>query len=522
MKKFPIGIQTFRDLIQGEYLYIDKTEQLYNLMMDGGKYYFISRPRRFGKSLMISTLNEIFSGNKDLFEGLWIHDRIDWPPYPVIHLDFTLLNYQTSERLEESLGRLLDDIAASYGIQLDQDRYYNEKFKQLIDKLASAHNGKVVVLVDEYDKPIIDKIEIEHQAMVHRDILNGFYAIIKAMDRYIHFALITGVSKFSRVSVFSGLNNLRDITLSEDFSSIMGYTQEELTHYFHPHIDTLAKKLHLQEKELYANIKTWYNGYSWDGKNFLYNPHSILNLFKEQKFDNYWFTSATPTFLVKLIRATQFPFESFDRYETDHSVFESFDVDRINIASLLFQSGYLTIKEILPVSVTSRMYYFSYPNAEVKESFIKHLLSQFSGKLPNEVGSLAFQINRHIQAGDIEGFVNIVKSLFASIPYNIFETANESYYHSLMYLILTLAGINIQAEVQTNIGRTDAIIETNDTIYIVEFKIGTAQAALNQIEEKKYFEKHLSSPKTIKLLGIGFDPTLRNIGDHKLKAHPNT
>jgi hypothetical protein len=469
---------------------------------------------------MISTLSEIFSGNKNLFKGLWIYPHIDWTPYPVIHLDFTLLNYQTSERLEQSLGRLLDDIAESYDIQLDSDRYCNEKFKQLIAKLASAHNGKVVVLVDEYDKPIIDKIETQHQAMVHRDILNDFYAVIKAMDRYLHFALITGVSKFSRVSVFSGLNNLRDITLSEDFSTLMGYTQEDLTHYFQSHIQSLKKELQLQEEELLANIQTWYNGYSWDAKKFLYNPHSILNLFKERRFDNYWFTSATPTFLVKHIRATHFPFESFDRYEADHSIFESFDVDRINIASLLFQSGYLTIKEILPISVTSRMYYFSYPNKEVKESFIKHLLSQFSGKLPNEIGSVAFQINRNIQSGEIDAFIDIVKSLFASIPYNIFETEKESYYHSLIYLILTLAGINIQAEVQTNIGRTDAVIETDDTIYIIEFKIGSADSALKQIKEKKYFEKYLQSTKTIKLLGIGFDTANRNIGNHILEPLP--
>ncbi len=291
----------------------------------------------------------------------------------MIHLDFTLLNYRTSDRLEESLGRLLDDIAEANDISLDPDRYCNEKFKQLITRLASAHNGKVVVLVDEYDKPIIDKIEIPHQAMQHRDILSEFYAIIKAMDRYIHFALITGVSKFSRVSVFSGLNNLRDITLSDDFSAIMGYSHQDLIHYFQPHIQSLAEELQLQEEALLANIQTWYNGYSWDGKTFLYNPHSVLNLFNERRFDNYWFTSATPTFLVKLIRSTHFPFETFDRYETDHSVFESFDVDNINIVSLLFQSGYLTIKQIIPVSVTSRMYHFSYPNAEVKESFIKHL-----------------------------------------------------------------------------------------------------------------------------------------------------
>ncbi len=515
MKKLPIGIQTFSDMILEDYLYVDKTEYIYHLLADSGKYYFISRPRRFGKSLLVSTLKEIFSGKQDLFKDLWIYDKIEWQPYPVIHIDFLGLNFRTPERLEETLARLLDDIGAAHGLTLDPHRYVNEKFKELIIKLAQQ--AKVVILIDEYDKPIIDNIDQPDIAAANRDILREFYDTIKGVDAHIKFTFITGVSKFSRVSVFSGLNNLRDITISESFSTMMGYTGTEFSRYFGFRISALAEEWGVEEGRLREKIGEWYNGYSWDGRNFVFNPHSILNFFQEKRFDNYWFTSGTPAFLIKLIKKYRTPVDSLDDYETDQSVLDAYDVDRMNVVSLLFQTGYLTIRKIKTISLTSRMYHLSFPNAEVKESFLKHILAEFSEKFSGEIGKIIYQLAEKIRADDLEGFFGLIKSIYASIPYNIFIQDRERYYHTIIYLILTLLDVNIQSEVQTNQGRIDAVIETEHYIYIMEFKLGTAAEALEQIKQKKYHEKYLPTTKHIKLVGVGFDLTHRNINTYQLE-----
>jgi len=511
MKNLPIGIQTFRKIMEGNYLYIDKTREVFKLISGGGQFNFISRPRRFGKSLFISTLKELFLGNKELFKDLWIYDKIDWAAQPVIHLDFSSLDHENAQVLKNSLVETVDAIGAGYGVQLTASSYKN-RFGELIRKLSK--NGKVAVLIDEYDKPIIDHLDNLKIAKENRKILRTFYETLKGADQYLNFVFITGVSKFSRVSVFSGLNNLRDITLSGEFSTILGWTEDDLMHYFSDAIKDLAKKKNVTKDFLAQNIKKWYNGYSWNGVDFVYNPHSILNFFKEGQFDNYWFTSATPTFLIEQIRNHQTPVENFDNYETDNSIFESYDLERMNVVSLLFQTGYLTIKRIEEISLTSRAYYLSYPNTEVKESFLKHLLAEFSGKYSDEIGMLAKDLHKRLKAADIDGFFGILKSLIASIPYNIFVENREGYYSTIIYLALTLAGIDTGAEVQTNQGRLDTVIETEAHIYIMEFKIGKASEAIRQIKNKKYYERYLTSGKDIKIIGIGLDVKQRNIGDY--------
>jgi hypothetical protein len=367
MKKLPVGMQTFSELIEGGYLYVDKTRYIYDLFESGGKYYFLSRPRRFGKSLLVSTLKEIFSGNRELFKGLWIYDKIEWEKHPVIHIDFSGLRYGSKRELSDTLDFLIESNARQYGITL-QAKGYDKKCKELIAELA--RQNKVAFLVDEYDKPIIDYVDQTNIARVNRDILRNFYAILKGSDEHIKFAFFTGVSKFSRVSVFSGLNNLDDITMDRQFSTILGYTEQELFHYFRDRMESLAQKLGRSEDRLYENIKLWYSGYSWDGENFLYNPLSILLLFSKSSFGNYWFETATPTLLMKLIQTFKSPLGDLENYETDDSIFESFDVERINPVSLFFQTGYLTIKEVKDISMTRKMYYLSYPNIEAKESFL--------------------------------------------------------------------------------------------------------------------------------------------------------
>ena len=377
MKKLPLSIQVFSKLIEGDYLYIDKTRDIYNLFAEGGQYYFLSRPRRFGKSLLISTLGEIFSGNKELFKGLWIYDKIEWIKYPVIQLDLSKVSFKTPEILENALGMWVEKIAADFNIQLDHGLFLKEKFGQLLEKMSQKQ--KVVILVDEYDKPIIEFMEADEieTAKKNRAVLKSFFSVLKGSDAFLRFVFFTGVSKFSRVSVFSDLNNLRDITLSKQFALLLGYTETELMHYFEPHITQLADEAGISKQQLSKEIRHWYNGYSWDGKNFVYNPFSILNLFTEKSFENFWFASVTPTFLIKLIMRKQSEIREFENLPVQSYTFDSHDIENIDIAALLFQTGYLTIKEITTKGITKvKTYHLSYPNKEVRDSFLTYLLGE--------------------------------------------------------------------------------------------------------------------------------------------------
>ncbi|MGE5343194.1 MAG: AAA family ATPase [Candidatus Omnitrophota bacterium] len=373
MKHLPIGVQTFSKLIDGNYLYIDKTRDIYNLFAEGGQYYFLSRPRRFGKSLLLSTLAEIFSGNKERFKDLWIYDKIDWTPYPVLNLDLSKISFKNPEMLEKALETQIERIAADFNIQLDANLFFKEKFGQLLEKMAQKQ--KVVILIDEYDKPMIEYIEAEEfeKAEEIRRVLKNFYGVIKASDAFLRFVFITGVSKFSKVSVFSDLNNLRDITLSEQFATLLGYTDAELQHYFERHLNEMTAQTGNSRGELLAKIRKWYNGYSWNGKDFVYNPFSILNFFTEKKFENFWFSTGTPTFLIHLIKDQQADILEFENLMADNFILESFDIDNMDISALLFQTGYLTIKSVT-IEHDVRTYELSYPNHEVRQSFLTHLL----------------------------------------------------------------------------------------------------------------------------------------------------
>lgn len=513
MKKLPIGIQTFSELIKDGYLYVDKTKDIYNLIAGGGKYYFFSRPRRFGKSLLISTLKEMFSGNKELFKGLWIYDKIAWQKFPVVHIDLTSIAYDNDELLKKSLEQELEKIGKPHGIHLTSLNY-KTKFKELIDKMSVQ--GRVAVLVDEYDKPIIDKIDEAEIVKGNREVLREFYSILKSADEHIEFVLLTGVSKFSRVSVFSGLNNLNDITLDGKFSTMLGYTQEELETFFKERIERMSKALGMETAQLVMEIKNWYNGYSWDGRHFVYNPFSVLNLFSREQFDNYWFATGTPTFLVNLIKEKKSRIVEFEQKTVDNTVFESFDIENIGILPLLFQTGYLTIKEVKRLKLRNK-YILSYPNEEVKEAFLKHLLAGITNAPVTDLGGRVFDMVEHILSNNIGGFFSVLKTVFSSIPYNIFIEDRESYYHTVVYLALSLVGVSIKSEIQTHTGRIDAVLETDSHIYVMEFKLGTSEEALNQVIEKKYYLPYLRSDKTVILLGVGFDIESRNISDYKVE-----
>ncbi len=516
MKNLPIGVQTFSKLINGDYLYIDKTRDIYNLFAEGGQYYFLSRPRRFGKSLLITTLAEIFSGNKELFKGLWIYDKIEWTQYPVIHLDLSKISFKTPEVLEKALETRIEKIAADFNIRLDHDLFFKEKFGQLLEKMSQKQ--KVVILIDEYDKPMIEYIEAEEieKANQIRKVLKNFYGVIKASDASLRFVFITGVSKFSKVSVFSDLNNLRDITLSEQFAALLGYTEMELQHYFEPYLKEMIAETGNSRSQLLEKIRKWYNGYSWDGRNFVYNPFSILNLFTEKTFGNFWFSTGTPTFLIQLIKNQQADIMEFENLPVNSFTFDSYDIENMEIAALLFQTGYLTVKEIA-IENEEKTYELSYPNHEVRNSFLTHLLGMYTQKKIGSHIRLVKDMGKAVEAGDLDRFIQKIKSLFASIPYHIFIGEREAYYHSIIYLVLSLSGVTVRPEEPTNIGRIDAVMETGNKIYIMEFKMGSELEALAQIKEMKYYEKYLNSGKQIVLMGIGFDAEKRNIGNYKLE-----
>ncbi len=512
MKKLPVGIQDFSKLRKENCVYVDKTEHIYRLITEGS-YYFLSRPRRFGKSLLVSTLEEIYSGNKELFKGLWIYDQIEWKKYPIIKISFASISHG-SLGLIPAIEKKLRDLAADFGIQLS-DTSYSQLFQELIKELAKLE--QVVILIDEYDKPIIDVLDNLEKAETNRDILKEFYSIIKDNDKNIKFFFLTGVSKFSKVSIFSDLNNLMDITLDQRYSTMVGITQIELEHYFSENILQMQEEYKNVYPNLLATIKEMYNGYSWDGKTSVYNPFSVLNLFSSLRFDNYWFATGTPTFLLKLLKQNNYTALDFEDLSVDSTIIDKFDLKNISALGLLFQTGYLTIKKY---DFVHNHYLLYFPNKEVENSFAKHLLSEFSEMQYEKSGILIFRLEKALKQDDIEEFMSLLKTIFANITYPNIEK-KEKYYHSIFYLTLKLLGYNIQSEIMTSKGRIDAMVVTDTHVYIMEFKLGEAKKALQQIKDKNYAEKYQNQNKQIVLLGIGFDVENKCLGNYEMEQLSN-
>ncbi len=508
MKKLPIGMYTFSDLIQHGYVYVDKTPYIHSLISTG-KYYFLSRPRRFGKSLLVSTLKEIFLGHQELFQGLYIYDKIEWTPHPVIYLDYSHIDHTTPESLEQGLLKFLNTLNAEHELEVEPlgFRWY---FSQIIEKLAQKYGQRVVVLVDEYDKPIIDHLDDVSLAREHRKMLKNFYGTLKGSDAHLEFVLLTGVSKFTQVSIFSDLNNLNDITLAPQYATLLGYTQQELEHFFEEYLTAHCQKKGCSREALLADIKEWYNGYSWNGEDRLYNPVSILNFFSQNRFRNYWFSTGTPTFLINLIRHEQIEVTTFEQIRVADIRFDSYDFDRMDAVVLLFQSGYLTIRELYEDSFGVE-YLLDYPNREVKDAFLTYLFEGFTSSQLGEVQVAARQLYRCLQQQDMAGFIGILQALFAKIPYTL-HIKEEAYYHSLFYMVAALLGVEIDLEVLTDKGRIDGVLELKDRIYVIEFKYGKAgsdmgkltEKAIAQIRDKKYAQRYSQDQRQCLLLGIGF------------------
>lgn len=504
--KLPIGIHDFSKMVAKNCIYVDKTEYVYNLLQGGG-IYFLSRPRRFGKSLLISILGEIFNGNKELFKGYWIYNQqMEWKKYPLIHLDFLGIDYRTFG-LEKAIMKKLDYIAKQYEVECEGESC-KEKFGNLIQNLRSKKNERVVVLVDEYDKPIIEYIEKNSlgKAEENRDKLRNFYSELKSQDRNIEFLFITGVSRFTKVSIFSDLNNLYDLTLKKDYSTMLGYTRKEIEDYFHFHIDNWIKEKGGTKEELMERLKDEYNGYSWDGKNFVYNPESIQNSLMERSFGSYWFATGTPTFLVKVLMDKGIDIANFENMKVKTDFLNEYDFKDLDINPLLFQTGYLTIKE--KNSTGFKLYY---PNKEVQSAFLYLLLEKYSRKSHSRIEEITPAIKKTLSGGNIELFIDVIKPLFSDIPYNISIPKYEAYYHSIIFICLKVSGIDVSPEKAHNIGRTDLIVRTEKYIYIIEFKMSSAAEALTQIVDKKYYEPYIGRGKEIIFLGTAFSETGRNI-----------
>jgi len=513
MKRLPIGIQTFRDIVQNDYLYVDKTEKIFDLVKNPKGVYFLSRPRRFGKSLLISTLNEIFEVNKELFKGLWIYEAdYAWEKHPVVRIDFSKKKAENKDDLKGFILYQLNNIAEKYGISLERNQY-DEAFDELLTKLSGIN--KVVVLIDEYDKPIIDNIEKKDLAIELREILKGFYTIIKACDEYVRFVLLTGVSKFSKAGVFSGLNNLKDISMDTRHLSLLGITRQEIESSFKDHIDQFAKTEGIGKSELIEKITCWYDGFCFSRScEKVFNPFSILLLFDNARFSNYWFESATPSFLIKLIKEKEFDLTGLDGVNISESAFSSYEIENLKIIPILFQTGYLTITEY---NKERMEYTLAYPNFEVKNSMTECLAEAYSFVERELVHGYAWTLIDALRDQDFETFFDTLKIFFADIPYDL-HIKKEKYYQTIFYLIFSLIGLKVEAEVKTNKGRIDAVIIDKD-IYIFEFKFdGDKDQALNQIKDKRYFEKYQGKGKKIYLFGVEFAD--RNVGKWVVEKTP--
>ncbi|UAY55489.1 ATP-binding protein [Arachidicoccus terrestris] len=506
LPKYPIGLQSFREIREGGYVYIDKTEIIHHLV-ESGKYYFLSRPRRFGKSLLIDTIEELFRGSKTLFEGLWIYDNWNWETtHPVIHFSFSNLGVGTLG-LEAAIHRGIQNNAERLGIRLS-DTSYDQQFRELIEKVSVR--GKVVVLIDEYDKPIIDFLDAPRQMEANRGVMKNFYSILKDSDKYIRFLMITGVTQFSRVSIFSDLNNLRNITLSQQYGDIVGITQKELEMNFKQEIAELQKN----NSYILKQIKDWYNGYTWDMKTWVYNPFSLLNFMAEPIFDNYWYETGTPTFLFKLLKNGQFyDVEGMNIGRLDLS---TFDIKNADPGPLLFQTGYVTLKDI---SADNKILELGYPNLEVKESFLNGLLSTYREIYPTGSMPVIDKVKTALKNGNVEQLILQLNSLIATIPYDHWNAGSESIFTVITYLTFKLVGIDVYTEVHSSKGRCDVLVKTDAYIYIIELKLdGAAEEALTQIKSTGYLQPYVADPRKKMAVGISFSSQKRAVAEYHVEA----
>ena len=509
LRKLPIGIQDFPSLREDGYLYVDKTAFVYKLASEG-RVYFLSRPRRFGKSLLLSTIGAYFEARKDLFHGLAIEElEQDWIEYPVLRLDLNAALYDSPEALKGILNRHLRQWEERFGSPLP-DETLADRFLGVIRRAAAATGRRVVVLVDEYDKPLLQTIGKPELHETYKAILKAFYGVLKSADAHLRFVLLTGVTKFGQVSVFSDLNQLKDISLHPAYAAVCGITELELFDNFRPELERLAEKQKLSFEAALSEVRRTYDGYRFhqDGPD-LYNPFSTLNLLDRLEFVDYWFQTGTPTFLVELLKQTDTDLREIDGIELDAPDFADYRLDADTPLPVIYQSGYLTIKGYDP---RYRRYRLGYPNAEVKNGFLNFLLPNFTGAPKGRGGFFIGKFSEELEAGDVDAFLTRLRAFFEGIPYDL-NDQTERHYQVVFYLVFTLLGQFLQTELKSANGRADAVVWTPTHVFVFEFKLnGTAEEALAQIEAKGYAVSWAADGRTVVKVGVEFGKKTRNLG----------
>lgn len=509
MQNLPIGMQSFEAVRKADYLYVDKTKHLERLVTTN-KYYFLSRPRRFGKSLFLSTLKAYFLGKKELFKGLYIETvEKDWKEYPVLYLDLNSGIYDSEERLLNNLNYHLSEWEEQYNIQT---KFVNpeDRLSNIIKTTVKQTGKQVVILVDEYDKPLLQTIDNEELHDKFKGILKGVYSVLKSCDEYIRFGFLTGVTKFSKISLFSDLNNLMDISLDENYTDICGITEEEIKTNFKEHLQAFAEKEETTSEDILSQLKAMYDGYHFSENTSvdIYNPFSLLNSLTERKFRNYWFQTGTPTFLIKLLQENNYDLKDLSEGKITAKDLTSKESMMNAPVALFYQSGYLTIKDY---KKKSGAYKLGYPNKEVEESFLDFILPKYMHTNENASFSYVEKMYENLENGEIEDFLKTMKTFFASVPYDLIKDT-ENHYQTVIFIICKLIGFIVEAEYKIVNGRIDMIVRTDNYLYLFEFKFDkSAEEALQQIDSKDYPLTFQQDERKLYKIGVNFSSQTKNI-----------
>ena len=507
-KLYPVGIQNFEKLRKEGYFYVDKTALIYRLVTTGS-YYFLSRPRRFGKSLLISTLEAYFQGKRELFDGLAVASlEKEWKQHPVLHLDLNTQNYSSVSALEDILNEALSGWEDMYGAN-DVEIGFARRFAGIIRRAAATTGERVVILVDEYDKPLLQTIGNPELQEEYKKILKSFYGALKSEDGYIRFALLTGVTKFGKVSVFSDLNNLMDISMREEYTDICGVSEAELLRDFDEDIRALAMNNGQTYGQACAQLKEDYDGYHFcPDSPGIYNPFSLLNTFSAKRYGSYWFETGTPTYLVELLKMHSYSLYRLANEKTTSKVLDSIDSASRNPVGVIYQSGYLTIKGYIP---EARIFELGFPNREVEEGFLDFLLPYYTPLEESESGFAIWEFIQDVKAGNVDGFMERLQSFLSDCPYELARDI-ELHYQNVLFIVFRLAGLYTRVEYRTSRGRIDMVVQTADYVYVMEFKLdGSAEQAMQQIEEKQYALPFAKDSRKVYRIGVNFSSETRNI-----------
>ena len=511
IRKYPIGIQSFEDLRREGYLYVDKTALIYRLITTG-KPYFLSRPHRFGKSLLLSTLKAYFEGKKELFEGLAIEKlEKQWAVHPVLHLSLNAEKYDSAERLHKQMDSQLLNWESQYGCDA-KDWTYSIRFMNVIKAAYEQTGQQVVVLIDEYDKPMLESLHDKELQDQFRNILVAFYSVLKDADPYLRLVFITGVTKFAQMSIFSTLNQLIDISLEKTYETLCGMTRTEIEQNFAPELEAMALKNNTSCEAIVGRMEAMYDGYHFceEQTEGMFNPFSVLNMLRQLKFNYYWFATGTPTFLVKMLQRSEFDVrELVNGIEVSEASLMSYRADDDDPVPMIYQSGYLTIKGYDP---EFNLYKLKLPNEEVKYGLLNYMAPYYTPVMERDVPFYVGKFVKELRAGDVDAFMNRMRAFFGNISYELSDDT-ERHYQNVFYIVFTLLGQYTDAEVRSCHGRADMVVKTSDYIYVFEFKLnGTAEEALKQIDEKDYLIPYVADHRKLVKVGVDFNKDTRNIG----------